>query len=48
MSRRTIFISLTALAVAYAGIYYYQRFKRKKADESVTDLNEAEKIIDNL
>jgi len=48
MSRRTIFISLTALAVAYAGIYYYQRFRRRKADESVTDLKDAEKIIDNL
>ena len=48
MSRKTIYITLTALGLTYAAIYYYQRFKRKKADESVTDLKEAEKIIDNL
>ena len=48
MSRRTLYLTLTAVAVAYAGINYYQRFKRKKADESVTDLKEAEKIIENL
>jgi hypothetical protein len=48
MSRKTLYLTLTALAVAYAGIYYYQRFKRRKADESVTDLKKAEEIIENL
>lgn len=48
MNRKTIYLTLTALGLAYAAIYYYQRFKRKKADESVTNLKDAEKIIDNL
>jgi len=41
-------ITLASLAVVYAGIYFFQRYQRQKANERKATLKEADEIIDNL
>jgi len=48
MSKKNITYYLLAAVAIYGGIYFYQRYKRKKADESVVSANEAIKIIDEI
>ena len=38
---------LVVAAVFYGGVYIYQRYKRRKANESVVDYEEAIDMIDN-
>lgn len=40
-------IAITA-ALVYAGIYIYQRYKRKKANEKVVSYDEALEILDKV
>ena len=48
MNSKRIVYSVAIAAATYAAIYFYQRYKRAKADENVTDAKEAEEIINNL
>jgi preprotein translocase subunit YajC len=47
MKKGTI-VTILSLAVVYAGIYFYQRYQRQKANERKANLKEADEIIDNL
>lgn len=48
MSNKNIVYLVLAAVAVYGGIYAYQRYKRKKADESVVPASEAIQIIDQL
>lgn len=48
MSNKNIVYLVLAAAAIYGGVYVYQRYKRKKADESVVSPDEAIKIIEDL
>jgi len=48
MSNKNIVYLVLAAAAIYGGVYVYQRYKRKKADESVVTPQEAIKVIDSL
>lgn len=48
MSKKNIFYWVLAAAAVYGGVYAYQRYKRRKANESVVSVAEANKIIDQL
>jgi len=39
---------LVAAAAIYGVVYVYQRYKRKKANESVVSAKDAIKVIDDL
>lgn len=47
MKRNTI-IAILTIAAAYAGIYFYQRYKRGKANESKATEKEALDVIKDL
>lgn len=48
MSKKNIFYWVLAAAAVYGGVYVYQRYKRRKADESVVSVTDANKIIDEI
>jgi hypothetical protein len=47
MTKKTTYL-LVGAAMVYGAIFFYQRFKRRKANESVVPYNEAIKKLDNL
>ena len=47
MKKGTI-VTILSLAVVYAGIYFYQRYQRQKANERKANLKEADEIIESL
>ena len=47
MKKNTL-ITIGILAAAYAGIYFYQRYQRRKANERKASYEDALKAIDDL
>jgi hypothetical protein len=47
MKKNTL-ITIGILAIAYAGIYFYQRYKRKQANEREASYDEALDAINQL
>ena len=47
MKKGTI-VTILSLAVVYAGIYFYQRYKRKQANERKASYDEALAAINQL
>jgi hypothetical protein len=47
MTKKTTYL-LVGAAMVYGAIFFYQRFKRRKANESVVPYNEAIKKLDDL
>lgn len=48
MTKKNITYLILAAAAIYGGVYFYKRWKRQKANESVVSQAEADKIIDSL
>jgi predicted negative regulator of RcsB-dependent stress response len=47
-TNRIIWTGVLLMATAYAGIFFYQRYQRKKADEAVDSYEEAIKKLQSL
>jgi hypothetical protein len=45
---KKVLSAIAVIAVLYGGIYVYQRYQRRKANERKASLKEAEDIIKNL
>lgn len=48
MNNKKLITTLAVIAAAYAAIYFYQRYRRMKADENITPARDADEIIKNL
>lgn len=48
MNQKNLVTIGVILGVAYVGIYFYQRYQRKKSDENPTSYEDALKVIDDL
>lgn len=48
MRNKQVAYLLAIVAASYAAIYVYQRYKRKKANDSVVSYEEAIKVLDGI
>lgn len=48
MKNKNLITTIAVIAAAYAAIYFYQRYRRMKADENVTPAKDADLIIKDL
>ena len=48
MKNKNLITTIAFIAAAYAAIYFYQRYRRMKADENVTPARDADLIIKDL